>query len=556
LFWTAAFASQEAIGEIPLTFQFSIPTNRGNVHFELAPGQSLIFVGANGGGKTRLAVHIEQAMGLQAHRISAHRALALNPDVAKISEKKALMGLRIGSADENAQAERRERSRWQRKGAVTLLNDFDFLIQALFAEQSNTSLKAYQRYKPGAAQTDEPFQLTKFDTLQEVWRRLLPHRELHISGDDILVSPPGSSQRYKASDMSDGERAIFYMIGQALVADEGTVLIVDEPELHVHRSIMSKLWDELEAIREDCAFVFITHDLEFAASRTAQKFVIREYGPAPRWTIEEVPEKTGFDEEIVTLILGSRNPILFVEGTENGLDEEIYRCCYPEWTVIPRGSCSEVIHSVVTMRKNANLTRVTCSGIVDGDDYGKSDAEYLAKRGIKVLPVSEIENMILLPEVSRTIAEAEGYCGAELETVLAQLSDAVFKAVDSPEKIEEVVLRYCRRRIDRNLKKIDLSERETIENLAEEYRAQTQALNISAIAEHARNQINQAINERNLPKLLAHYDNKGLIALAASNLKKCNLKSFKSWLTRVLRNDSAPSVSKAIISQLPEIQPK
>lgn len=106
------------------------------------------------------------------------------------------------------------------------------------------------------------------------------------------------------------------------------------------------------------------------------------------------------------------------------------------------------------------------------------------------------------------------------------------------------------------MKKIDLSERETIENLAEEYRVQTRALDISVIAARARNQINQAINEQNLPKLLTHYEDKGLMALAASNLKKCKLKSFKSWLTRVLLNDSAPSVSKAIISQLPEIHPE
>ena len=79
-----------------LNFQFSIPTDQEKADFELAPGNSLIFVGANGGGKTRLAVQIEEALRLRAHRISAHRALTLNPDVAKISEKKALMGLAPG----------------------------------------------------------------------------------------------------------------------------------------------------------------------------------------------------------------------------------------------------------------------------------------------------------------------------------------------------------------------------------------------------------------------------------------------------------------------------
>ena len=96
--------------------------------------------------------------------------------------------------------------------------------------------------------------------------------------------------------MSDGERAIFYLIGQTLVAAQDSLLIIDEPELHIHRSILAKLWDELEAARQDCAFIFITHDLGFAASRPAQKFVLSDYDPTPFWKIESIPEDTGFDE--------------------------------------------------------------------------------------------------------------------------------------------------------------------------------------------------------------------------------------------------------------------
>ena len=157
------------------------------------------------------------------------------------------------------------------------------------------------------------------------------------------------------------------MIGQTLTAAENSLLIFDEPELHVHRSIMAKVWDELEAARKDCAFMLITHDLGLAASRVAQKFAIRNFDPTPHWTIDEVQENTGFSEETTTLILGSRRPILFVEGVENSLDQAIYRCCYPDWTVVPRRSCKEVIHSVVTMRRNSEFTRITCSGIVDAD---------------------------------------------------------------------------------------------------------------------------------------------------------------------------------------------
>ncbi len=67
-----------------------------NFQLTLAAGQTTIIVGANGSGKTRLAVWIEQQLGADAHRIAAHRALALNPGVPKISQKASEFTLRTG----------------------------------------------------------------------------------------------------------------------------------------------------------------------------------------------------------------------------------------------------------------------------------------------------------------------------------------------------------------------------------------------------------------------------------------------------------------------------
>jgi hypothetical protein len=118
-----------------MTFRFSVPTPSGAMDFQVEPGTSLLFVGANGGGKTRLAVKIENDLGDKAHRISAHRALILNPSVPKISERVALLGLRTGHAHETAALHNRIGSRWSSNAASSLLNDYDFLVQALFAEQ-------------------------------------------------------------------------------------------------------------------------------------------------------------------------------------------------------------------------------------------------------------------------------------------------------------------------------------------------------------------------------------------------------------------------------------
>jgi energy-coupling factor transporter ATP-binding protein EcfA2 len=534
-----------------MTFEFSIPTPAQPQRISISPGSSAIFVGANGGGKTRLAVHIEQALGLRAHRISAHRALEMNPDVPKISERVALQGLRTGYANDTAQVAHRIGSRWRSKMAVSLLNDFDFVIQSLFAEQANRSLETHTKVRRGDTGPASP---TKFERLNEIWDRLLPHRKLFVSGDNIEVAIPESTARYNSSEMSDGERAIFYTIGQALLADADSLLIFDEPELHIHRSIMSKLWDELEAARRDCAFIFITHDLEFAAVRVAQKFVIRDYTPAPTWAIETVPQETGFSEEATTLILGSRRPVLFVEGSQDSLDTSIYRCCFPEWTVIARGSCEEVIHSVVTMRRNSTLTRVTCSGIVDADDYHSDDIAILTRLGIAILPVSEIENLILLPAVSRAIAEHEGYAGAELENRLNNLKTDIFKTLDSTNAIDTVVTRYCRRRIDRLLKKIDLSESSTVAEITARYTTLTQGIDIAAIAQAATDRIQEGLREGDLAKLLANYDNKGLMALAAKYLKSSRVDDFEGWLTRMLRNNQISGLVAALRHHLPKIQ--
>lgn len=128
-----------------MSFDFSVPTPTGAFPIRLEPGSTAIFVGANGGGKTRLAVLIEDSLASNAHGISAHRALALNPAIPKIGEDKALAGLRTGYPESGGNVTHRSGHRWQSKMAVYLLNDFDFVVQALFAEQSNRALLTHKK---------------------------------------------------------------------------------------------------------------------------------------------------------------------------------------------------------------------------------------------------------------------------------------------------------------------------------------------------------------------------------------------------------------------------
>jgi ABC-type uncharacterized transport system ATPase subunit len=530
-----------------MTLNFTVPTAPGSVIFSIEEGTTLYFVGANGAGKTRLAVHIESQLGDQAHRISAHRALQLNPAVAKIGEEAARRGLKYGSQNPDWGVRHRGESRWGGKAPVNLLNDYDFLIQTLFAEQANTALKTHNNVRSGTGETADA---TLLEELVGIWDRILPQRTLHISGDDIKVSAAGGSP-YEAGEMSDGERASFYLIGQTLTAERGSLIIFDEPELHLHRAIMSRLWDELEAARPDCAMVVISHDLEFVASRSGQKVVLRDYVP-PNWTIDKVPDDTGFPEELAALILGSRKPILFVEGAGSSLDRAIYRACYPNWTVISRGSCEEVIHAVVTMRANAQLTRATCAGIVDADDYDAAEIGRLKAMGIAALSVSEIENLLLLPDVIDAILGIEGHNSTSLESTRSALLGELFAHANDERNRRASVLRYARRRIDRVLKRIDLSGAKDALTLATEYAAATAAVDVAALVQAAEDAINDAIARQDAAALLRWYDNKGVLSIAAK-AKGCNQNRFGQWLARALRNGTAPTLSTVLMSHLPPL---
>ena len=243
---------------------------------------------------------------------------------------------------------------------------------------------------------------------------------------------------------------------------------------------------------------------------------------------------------------------MFIEGNDSSLDIATFRCCYPGWTVIPRGSCEQVIHSVVTLRRNSDLTRVSCTGIVDADDYSSQDREYLAGLGIQVLALSEIENIFVHPSVAYAILQAEGFSGEQLEEKLQGFRDAVIASI-SEENKEKAVLRYCRRRVDRALKKVDLQSAETASHLKELLRQEISSLNIEELSEQARRIINVAIAEKDLAKLLSIYDNKGLLAIASTHLRSTRRSEFEHWLIRLFNSQNSSQVIEEVKRILPEI---
>ena len=92
-----------------------------------------------------------------------------------------------------------------------------------------------------------------------------------------------SNSYYHGREMSDGERVALYLIATCLCVRTESLIIVDEPELHIHKALMSKLWTQIEEKCSDCSFIYITHDLDFAVSRhDAKKIWVKEHDGSRR----------------------------------------------------------------------------------------------------------------------------------------------------------------------------------------------------------------------------------------------------------------------------------
>jgi ABC-type dipeptide/oligopeptide/nickel transport system ATPase subunit len=386
--------------------QFELPPKkRGDQRERFENVRAMVIIGANGCGKSRMGAMIEQLAGANAHRLSAQRALSIpsyvQPRTYEQAECTLLYGAYNPSQNPAQHAAEKFGRRWGDEPAGRLIGDFEHVMALLFADEAKRN-RDYSRAALATIPTGKP-PTCKLDMLSEIWKSVMPQRTLNIL-DDKIDAQTTTGQKYEARQMSDGERVTLYLLGQALCALPNAVVIIDEPEIHLHRAIQSLLWDKVEAARPDCTFIYITHDLDFAATRTgARKIWIKEFDGTD-WAWEEVPPGP-LPDALLFQVLGSRRPLLFVEGDETSYDAAIYTALYPTELVVPRQTCEKVVEATKSMIGLRSIHNLNVRGIVDRDRRGDDEINALRGNSIFVADVAEIESLLCLPEALEAVAK-------------------------------------------------------------------------------------------------------------------------------------------------------
>ena len=253
--------------------------------------------------------------------------------------------------------------RWSKRPATSLLNDYQKLMVYLFSDETEENAKFKAACVKSEGRVEPP--RTKLDQVKEVWETVLPHRELVIGGLRIETRVrDGTEAICNSSEMSDGERVIFYLIGQCLAAPKDGIIVIDEPELHLHKSVQPKLWSEIEKLRTDCLFVYLTHDVDFAAANECSTKIWLKAFDGTNWEWEPISSDKTLPDELLFELLGSRKPVVFVEGEAGSYDTALYRAVLSDYLVIPRGGCDNVIQSVKALKANAQLHHLDVNGLI------------------------------------------------------------------------------------------------------------------------------------------------------------------------------------------------
>lgn len=486
--------------------------------------RNTVLVGANGCGKTSLAnllqksLNVSDGIVIPAQKLLIFPTFANTPNFASARTHFEKYQKYISNDKVSFDAKGMEDYDWT--STKSYASEMVKIMGMLLGERQVCINRASSRYKQGEQVPTRDF-MGVLDDVIDIWNSLIEHRTL-MCNDNNELKIKYNDTVYDAHQMSDGERVIIYIAGRVLFAPRNGIIIVDEPELHLHKSIANKLWDILENKRPDCRFIYFTHDLDFATSRNCQKAWIRNFNYPNKWSIELISESE-IPEELLLKLLGSRKPILFCEGKQESLDRRVFEIIYPKFTIQPVGTCKNVINYTRAYNHVAN-TYCKAFGIIDKDFRTDTQLECLSKDYIFSYDIAEIENLFLSEDF------VNEYASIKHETI--NIQDIKNKVIaEFSNHIESQISFYISAYINFTFNESHIRQASTIAGVKANYHDFTSKINIEKLYTDRKNDLQQIINTNNYAKLITVVNDKGLLKIVAQSF---GLKGRDEFLSRAL----------------------
>lgn len=418
-----------------MSFTFSIPTGKttSSIDLSISVGQMLFILGANGTGKSSL-MHAFASNNEKTRRIIAHRQNWFRSGSPEFTGKQ-----RADHEKTFFNHDRNPNTRWMDPLAEQRAQ---IAIYDLVNSENMRARKITRAVDEKKA--DEVEKLSVKDSAFTALNRILRLSNLDIivsveENDEIMATRNGSVP-YSIAKLSDGERNAIIIAANVLTVAEETLLLIDEPERHLHRSIVSPLLSLLLQERPDCSFVVSTHEPLLPVDNPGSKVLLTractyEGDSVTSYDVDFLEDTTAIDDDLKRTILGERRKILFVEGVEHSLDKPLYSLLFPNASIVAKDSCRDVENAVVGIRGTAELHWVKSFGLVDNDSSDPDRIANLQSKDVIPLNVYSVESIYYHPEVQKLVgAKMTEVVGGDLTKKLEKANFDAIKAISANAK--------------------------------------------------------------------------------------------------------------------------
>lgn len=303
-----------------ISYSWNISQMNGDqLRVDLILGQPLFIVGANGSGKSAMVQRLTSELsseGIDIVRYTAHREPWIVEDpvlqnsakqkeiIEKIKQKEIHRNFRWDLTNDH------EKYRYYFHKLIDIKNKHDQDITSLIGQAGYDHEKIIATREKN--QKVDPINLCN-SLLKE--GNLLIELKFNKVMNGLVARDMKNNTEFSMRELSDGERSAAIFAATAITVPKESVILIDEPELHLHPHILDSFFRGLVDYRKDCIFVFSTHNIDFVCSfPEAQVLAVRSC----EWTRDlsssfdvEIVEGGVFSENIKLGILGPRKKVLY-----------------------------------------------------------------------------------------------------------------------------------------------------------------------------------------------------------------------------------------------------
>ena len=311
-------------------FNLNYPGHDGKqVEKTINPGEILFLVGANGTGKSILMQKFSSQNPKKVIRISAHRQVWFHSNTVDITPAARQQSENQISKSDHQPASRYKDDYAAQRSQATIFDLID--------SENVEARKIAEAARSGEMEAVKSLILEQspMSKLNDILKISNLDIQIKVDQGSKLFAERKGHAKYSIAELSDGERNAVLIIANVLTAPTDTLVLIDEPERHLHRSIVSPLLSTLLTYRDDCAFVVSTHDISLPIDqKKASSFLLRTYTHSPQqWVADYIDAVEELDELTASAILGAREKILFIEGNSSSLDIQIFQLLFPNVSI-------------------------------------------------------------------------------------------------------------------------------------------------------------------------------------------------------------------------------